>query len=70
MENLLLLMGRIAGFAGLLLSAVAAASRIWKVYWLGSFQVGTLLQAGMAAMMAGCFCLLVALAGRLKAGEL
>ena len=51
MNNLLLWFGRLAGVVGLLLIAVAAVVRMKGVYWLGSFQVGTLLLGGTGA---GC----------------
>jgi hypothetical protein len=61
MNELLLWFGRAAGFAGVLICAVAAAARLSGQYFLGGFQVTTLLQVGMAAMIAGCLCLLVVL---------
>lgn len=64
MESLLLWMGRIAGVAGLALSAWAAYSRVVGAYYAAGFQVGTLLLAGMTAMLVGCFCLLLVLTGR------
>lgn len=67
MENLLLSFGRIAGLAGAAVFALAIVARLFGVFWLGGFQVGTLLQAAIAAMVFGCFSLLLALAGR--AGE-
>jgi len=41
---------------------LAVAGRLSGAYWLGGFQIGTLLQAGMAAMLAACLAYLVALA--------
>lgn len=67
MNELLLWVGRIAGIAGILLCGVAGLARISGYYWLGNFQVGTLLLAGMAIMIAGCFGLLAALTGRSNA---
>lgn len=61
MKNFLLWMGRLAGAGGLLLCAVAMGARLAGSYVLGIFQLGTLLQAGMAGMIAGCFCLLLVL---------
>ena len=37
---------------------IAIGSRLSGQYFLASFQVTTLLQAGVAGMVAGCFCLL------------
>jgi hypothetical protein len=48
-----------SGIAGALLCLVGVLFRLQGSYWLGGFQVGTLLQAGTAAMVFGCFCLLV-----------
>jgi multisubunit Na+/H+ antiporter MnhB subunit len=64
MENLLLNFGRVAGFAGAAVFAVAIVARLLGIYWLGGSQVGTLLQAAIAAMVFGCFSLLTALVGR------
>lgn len=66
MNKLLLWFGRAAGFAGVLACAVAAALRLSGQYFLGDFQVTTLLQVGMAAMIAGCLSLLVVLTERSK----
>lgn len=51
-------LGRIAGIVGLLLCALAVVARITGHYTLGGFQVGTLLEAGIAGLAAGCFLLL------------
>jgi hypothetical protein len=64
MSSLLLLSARVAGVAGALLCAAAGAARLGGLYWLGGFQVGTLLLAGIAAMTAGCLCFLWVLAAR------
>jgi hypothetical protein len=63
MENFLLGLGRVAGLAGAAIFVVAIAARFLGVYWLGGFQVGTIFQAAVAAMVFGCFCLLMVLAG-------
>lgn len=62
--NFLLLLGRLAGVVGFLLIAVAAAARLAGGYWLAGFQVGTLMFAGTAALVAGCFALLLVLTSR------
>jgi hypothetical protein len=54
----------LAGVAGLLLIAVAVALRLTGVYWLGAFQVGTVLLGGTAALATGCFALLLVLTSR------
>ena len=59
--NALLKLGWIAGAGGALLCVLGAAFRLSGAFWVGSFQSGTLLQAGIAAMVFGCFCLLVVL---------
>ena len=69
MDNLLVWIGRATGLVGVLLCAVAGALRLSGHYWLGNFQVGTLLQAGIAAMIAGCLCFLAVLTDRSKAGR-
>jgi len=56
----MLLLGRATGFAGVLLCVVAAAARVLGHYWLAGFQLGTLMQAGIAGVGIGCFLLLVA----------
>ena len=61
MNVLLLWLGRAAGLTGLLLCFVAGTLRVSGQYWIGGFQAITLLQAGVAAMVAGCFLLLWAL---------
>lgn len=63
-NELLMWLGRAAGWGGLLLCLGAGALRLTGQYWLAGFQVITLLQAGMAAMIAGCFFLLTALTRR------
>lgn len=62
MANLLFWIGRLGGIAGVILSAVAVLARLRGVYSVAGFQVGTLLLAGMAAMLAGCLGYLAALA--------
>ena len=61
MESILLWAGRIAGVAGLLLSAWAAAARLQGAYFVGGFQIGTLLLVGMTGMIFACVCLLFVL---------
>jgi hypothetical protein len=64
MENLLLWTGRIAGIAGLMLSAWAAYGRLTGAYFAAGFQIGTLLLAGMTGMLVACLCLLLVLTER------
>lgn len=58
MNDLLLWSGRIAGLGGLLLCLFAVVVRVTGAYWVAGFQVGTLLQAGTAAMAFGALCFL------------
>ncbi|MGN2391965.1 hypothetical protein [Pelomicrobium sp. G1] len=69
METLLLWVGRLAGLAGVLVCAVAVAVRLSGAYWLAGFQAGTLLLAGMAAMLMGCLSLLMLLTSRVSARD-
>jgi len=64
MESLLLWVGRIAGVAGLILSAWAALARLRGAYFAGGFQIGTLLLVGMTGMLVSCLCLLLVLTQR------
>jgi hypothetical protein len=67
MQELLVWVGRLAGVAGVALCAVAVVARLVGAYWLGGFQVGTLLQIGVAGMVLGCLCFLTALTERFRA---
>lgn len=60
--GIILRMGQLSGIVGALLCIVSVLFRLKGDYWLGGYQVGTLLQAGIAAMILGCFSLLVVLA--------
>ena len=64
MDGLLLLLGRIAGVAGLALCVVAAVTRLGGAYYLGGFELATLLQAGVAVVVVGCFLLFLVLTAR------
>lgn len=68
MDGLLLLLGRAAGFVGLLMCVVAAVARLLGKYYLAGFQLGTMLQAGIAAVVVGCFLLLLVLVTQGRAG--
>ncbi len=52
---------RIGGLLGVAAIALAAAARLSGAWSLGGFQVGTLLQAGMAAVLVACLAYLAAL---------
>lgn len=64
MESLLLWVGRLAGLAGVLICGWAVFTRFSGDFFAGGFQVGTLLLAGMAAMVVACFCFLMVLTNR------
>jgi hypothetical protein len=64
MQALLIWIGRVAGITGVALIGVAIAARLGGAYWLGGFQAGTLLLAGMAATLLACLGYLAALAER------
>ena len=54
----LLWAGRLVGVTGVLICVLAVIVRLGGHYLLGGFQVGTLFLGGIAAMVAGCLCLL------------
>jgi phytoene/squalene synthetase len=56
--------GRLAGAIGVLMTAVAVATRLGGAYQLGDYQAITLLQAGVAAMVLGCLAYVAAMAER------
>ena len=59
--NLLVMLGRLAGLAGILVCLVAGIARLLGNYYLAGFAANTLLQAGMAGLLIGSFALLLAL---------
>ncbi len=60
MESMVLRwLGRLAAVAGVLLSAVSGLLRLLGHYWIGGFQVGTLLLGGITLMVFACLCYLV-----------
>lgn len=64
MQALLMWIGRLAGIVGVVVVGVAVVGRLYSVYRLGGFEVGTLLHAGMAATLIGCLGYVAALAER------
>lgn len=54
-------LGMLGGLVGLALCLVSVVARLGGTYWLAGFQVGTLMQAGIAGLVAGSFSLLVVL---------
>ena len=67
MENLMISIARLAGAGGVLLLLVAVLARLGGRFVLGAFQVTTLLQAGVASLILGCFCFLEVLTERARA---
>jgi hypothetical protein len=61
LNNLLRWTGRSAGVAGVLLCLVSFIARAAGVWTIGGFQVGSVLQAGMAGMILGCLAYLAVL---------
>jgi len=60
MDELWLWLGRFAGAIGLVVCAIGVLARLAGAYFVAGFQTGTLLTAGIAALVAGCFFLLLA----------
>lgn len=54
MKTAMLWIGRLAGIGGALLCTVSLAVRFTNTYFLGGIPVGTLFNAGIAAMVLGC----------------
>lgn len=61
MNALMLVAGRATGLIGMVLCAVAVIGRLAGNHWMGSFQLVTILFAGVAIMVAACFVLLWAM---------
>jgi hypothetical protein len=64
MGKLLLWVGRLAGLFGVVLCAAAFVGRLTGTWFLGDFQIGTVLQGGIAAMVLGCLAYCANLAER------
>jgi hypothetical protein len=64
MGTVLLWVGRLAGIGGVLLCLMAGALRFRSVYNFAGFQIGTLLLAGIAAMLVGCLAYLALMVER------
>lgn len=54
MEQLLTWVGRLAGWLGVLVCAVALVARLTGSWAVGGVSIGTLFQLGMAAMILAC----------------
>jgi hypothetical protein len=59
MDNLLKNGGRWVGVLGLLVCALAVIWRLLGNFHLGGFELATLFQGGTAAVLIGCFLLLL-----------
>jgi hypothetical protein len=66
MGKLLLWVGRLAGLIGVVLCAGAFVGRLTGIWALGGFQIGTVLQAGIAGMVLGCLAYCAHLAERAR----
>ncbi len=64
MNHLLIWVGRIAGLVGLLAVGCAVILRASGAWYLGGLQLGTLLNAGIAAMVLGTYAYAASLAER------
>lgn len=62
MRTLLTWTGRLAGVLGVATIIAAVVARLAGAYWLGGYQVGTILQAGMACALLACLGYTAALA--------
>ena len=69
MNGALVWIGRAVGVIGVAICALGAVARVTGHYTLGSYQAGTLLLEGNAAMVAGCFALLWAVIARGRDGR-
>jgi hypothetical protein len=63
-SNLLILIGRVAGIFGVVLGAASVAARAMGMFFIGTLQVGTLLQASIASMVLGALAYAAAVAER------
>jgi hypothetical protein len=61
MNKFLLPLGRVAGLVGFLLCLVSGLARLSGIYGMVGFEMLTFMQAGVAGMVFGSFCLLLVL---------
>ncbi len=66
MNDLLIWMGRIAGLVGIVAMGCAVVLRATGVWHLGGVQIGTLMNAGVAAMVLGTWAYAASIAERKK----
>jgi hypothetical protein len=62
MHKLLVWVARMAATGGVAMILLAVGWRLSGVYWLAGFQLGTILQGGMAMTLVGCLAYVAALA--------
>jgi hypothetical protein len=62
MHKMLLWIARVAAIGGIGVMLLAVGARLSGTYGLASFQIGTILQAGMAMTLVGCLGYVAALA--------
>lgn len=58
MDRMMLLAGRALGLMGLAACAIAIIARVAGNFWIRGFELGSLLQVGIAGIAAGCFLML------------
>jgi len=61
MQTALLWIGRLAGLLGALLVIASVLRRSSGAFYIGSLQIGTVLQGGIAATALGCLAYLIVL---------
>lgn len=61
MQVLLKFAARIAAVIGVVTMVIAVLGRAAGLYWFGGLQIGTVLQAGMAATLVACLAYLALL---------
>jgi hypothetical protein len=64
MNSLLMWTGRVAGLVGAITACVAVLMRAAGTWHLGSLQIGTVLQAGLTAMVLATLAYVAAMAER------
>ena len=64
MNRLLIWIGRLAGLLGLAALACAVALRLASIWHVGGLQIGTLVNAGVAATVIGAWAYVASLAER------
>ncbi|MCU0923415.1 MAG: hypothetical protein MUF16_24340 [Burkholderiaceae bacterium] len=68
MNSLLIWIGRIAGLLGLATAACAAVLRLSGVWHVAGLQIGTLMNAGVAAIVIGAWAYAASVAERGPSG--